>query len=87
MSQNSKRKRLDEEATADKAKKDAEAARNRPKKKSVTGTSDSVKAGRKMKSPPADIFVWGVHPETAYEDIVNDLAESGIIITTNEIIL
>ena len=38
-----------------------------------------------MKSPPADIFVWGVHPETTPDDIVNDLASSGIIITANDI--
>ena len=39
-----------------------------------------------MRSPPADIFVWGVHPETTKEDIVNDLAESGIVISTNDIL-
>ena len=38
-----------------------------------------------MKSPPADIFVWGVHPETTPDDIVNDLATSGIIITNKDI--
>ena len=34
-----------------------------------------------MRSPPADIFVYGVHPATTKEDIVLDLAESGIVIT------
>ena len=33
-----------------------------------------------MRSPPADIFVWGVHPDTTIEDIRNDLAESNIIV-------
>ena len=38
-----------------------------------------------MRSLPADIFVWGVHPDTTPEDIVSDLAESGINITTKDI--
>ena len=38
-----------------------------------------------MKSPPVDIFVWGVHPDTALEDIVNDLAASDILIDTKDI--
>ena len=33
------------------------------KKKAVTGTS--VTNGRKMRAPPADIFVWGMHPDTS----------------------
>ena len=33
-------------------------------KKGVVGTSNPEINGRKMKSPPAAIFVWGVHPET-----------------------
>ena len=37
------------------------------------------------RSPPADIFVWGVHPDTTKEDIVADLADSSIIITENDI--
>ena len=49
----------------------------------MVGTSDKV--GRKMKSPPADIFVWGVHPETSIDDIVNDLAESNIVIKATDI--
>ena len=39
-----------------------------------------------MKSPPADIFVWGVHPDTTLEDIVNDLAESDIKIETKDVL-
>ena len=38
-----------------------------------------------MKSPPADIFVWGVHPETTIEDIVNDLADSNITVKETDI--
>ena len=55
------------------------------KKKAVEGTSNSLISGRKMRSPPADIFVWGVHPDTTLEDIVNDLAESDIKIETKDI--
>ena len=55
------------------------------KPKPVVGTSDSIKTGRKMRSPPADIFVWGVHPDTTKEDIVNDLAESNIIVKISDI--
>ena len=36
--------------------------------------------------PPADIFVCGVHPQTTAEDIVSDIAESGINITVNDIL-
>ena len=38
-----------------------------------------------MRSPPADIFVYGVHPDTSTEDIVLDLADSGIIIQEKDI--
>ena len=38
-----------------------------------------------MRSPPADIFVWGIHPDTTKNDIVADLAESGIIIAETDI--
>ena len=43
--------------------------------------------GRKMRSPPADIFIYGVHPDTSEEDIVNDLAESNIMVEVKEVIL
>ena len=56
------------------------------KKKSVTGTSNSLAAGRKMRSPPADIFVWGVHPDTTVEDIINDLGDSGIKVEQKDIV-
>ena len=39
-----------------------------------------------MKSPPADIFVWGVHKETSKEDIKNDLAASDIKVEIKDII-
>ena len=39
-----------------------------------------------MRSPPADIFIYGVHPDTTEEDIVNDLSESGIVIESKDII-
>ena len=39
-----------------------------------------------MRSPPADIFVYGVHPDTTEEDIVQDLADSDIIINIGDIV-
>ena len=54
--------------------------------KFVVGTASSSTSGRKMRSPPADIFIWGVHPDTTKEDIVNDLAESDIKIDVNDIV-
>ena len=38
-----------------------------------------------MRTPPADIFVWGVHPSTTKEDIVSDLEISGIKISACDI--
>ena len=51
---------------------------------SITGTSDST--GRKMRSPPGNIFVWGVYPSTTTNDIVNGLTESGIHIDAKDIV-
>ena len=51
----------------------------------VVGTA-GITAGRKMRSPPADIFVWGVHNATTIEDIVGDLADSEIIIKEEDVI-
>ena len=62
----------------------SQAAQNNSKK-GVVGTSNPAITGRKMKSPPAAIFVWGVHPETTTEDIVNDLAASDIHIEAKDI--
>ena len=55
------------------------------KPKPIVGTSDSSANGRKMRTPPADIFVWGVHPSTTKEDIVSDLEISGIKISACDI--
>ena len=49
-------------------------------KRAVFGTGNSMVNGRKMKSPPVDIFVWGLPKDTVEEDIVLDLAASGIIV-------
>ena len=38
-----------------------------------------------MHAPPADIFVWGMHPDTTDEDIVNDLAASDIKIEVKDV--
>ena len=60
-------------------------ASNSRQKKFVVGTSTG-QTGRKMRAPPADIFVYGVHPDTTKEEIVEDLAYSDISINTNDII-
>ena len=39
-----------------------------------------------MMSPPADIFVYGVHPLNTLQDIVADLAESNITIEEKDIV-
>ena len=39
-----------------------------------------------MRSPPGDIFIYGFHPETTEEDIVNDLKESDIIIEVKDVL-
>ena len=59
---------------------------NSRQKRVVVGTCSSNQAGRKMRSPPADIFVYGVHPDTSPEDIVQDLAFSDIIIKAEDIV-
>ena len=57
-----------------------------PQRKCVVGTSNnSVLTCRKMRSPPADIFVWGIHPDTTIQDIVADLAQSGVIIEEKDV--
>ena len=50
------------------------------KKTVVVGTSVANTSGRKLRSPPADIFVWGLHQETTVDDLVKDLSESGIVV-------
>ena len=54
-------------------------------KKAIIGTSNSSVTGRKMRTPPADIFVWGVHPDTTKNDIIKDLEESGINVDENDV--
>ena len=56
-----------------------------PQKKGIVGTSNNSVTSRKMRSPPADIFIWGVHPDTTVQDIVADLSESGIFIEEKDI--
>ena len=76
----SKRPRLEVDNNV---KKPSQPSKNKP----IVGTSNfSIVSGRKMRSPPADIFVWGVHPETTADDIANDLAASGINATKNDIL-
>ena len=59
--------------------------KNQRKKPVVVGTSKANTNGRKLRPPPADIFVWGMHPETTPQDIVNDLADSDITIEEKDI--
>ena len=47
-----------------------------------TGTSKSTNSTRKLRSPPADILVWGMHPETTPED----LADCDIPIVVKDIV-
>ena len=58
-----------------------------PRDKPVEGTGGARSDGgnRKMKTAPADIFIWGVHPSTTPEDIVEDLGYSGIVVTVGDI--
>ena len=58
--------------------------RNTEKSKVVAGTRTNA---RKMKSPPADIFVYGVPRDTSKEDIMEDLLDSNIEISIDDIIL
>ena len=59
----SKRPRTEEETGRD----------NKNYKSAISGTANSSMLGRKMKVPPADIFFWGLLPETSIEYIVCDL--------------
>ena len=78
----SKRRRGEDEVLENNLGRDRSQSQSR-QKQYVVGTSNQ--AGRKMRSPPADIFVYGVHPDTELEDIVQDLACSNIIIETKDI--
>ena len=59
-------------------------AKKRNIEKTVVVGSSSVKT-RKMRSPPADIFVYGLNKSTTKEEIVADLAEGDILITVDDI--
>ena len=84
-STSNKRKRLEEGAVEENFGFNGDKSQNTGQKKYVVGTSNQV--GRKMRSPPADIFVYGVHPDTTPEDIVQDLACSDIIIRITDIVM
>ena len=71
----SKRRRTDEDHRRD----------NRRSNTPISGRANAGLPGRKMKVPPADIFVWGLLPETSKEDIVSDLGLQGIIVDENDI--
>ena len=51
----------------------------------VTGTLDSISNSRRIKSPPANIFVWGLLSDTTRSDIVADLALSDIPIKETDV--
>ena len=54
--------------------------------KAISGTrSRANENAGKMKSTPADIFIYGVHKETMKSDIVDDLKDSGIVIREEDI--
>ena len=55
-------------------------------KKIVIG-SRTQENSRKMKSPPVDIFVYGIPKDTIKEDIIADLADSDIQISESDIVL
>ena len=52
----------------------------------VSGTGPSDGVTRKMKAAPADIFVWGIHPDISVNDIVEDLKTSDIDIKPEDIV-
>ena len=83
-SNSNKRRRVDDEEYSG-GLRDRNQSQSSRQKKYVVGTS--YQTGRKMRSPPADIFVYGVHPDTSPEDIVQDLACSDIIITAEDIVM
>ena len=61
-------------------KKDKDRSRRRSKQY-VGGTlNTNQNSTRKMKSPPADIIIYGVHKDTTEADIMNDLRNSDMII-------
>ena len=62
-------------------------SRAQSKQRFQVGTLNTVETtGRKMRSPPADIFIYGVHKETTEQDIVDDLKESEIMIDIKDVV-
>jgi len=61
-------------------------SKKRNVEKTFTGSRTSDKI-RKIKSPPVDIFVYGIPKDTTKEAIVDDLAESDIQVSTDDIVL
>ena len=55
---------MDEGAVEENSGFNSDKNQNTGQKKYVVGTANHV--GRKMRSPPADIFVYGVHPDTTH---------------------
>ena len=53
---------------------------NSAQKRVVVGTLNNTNTGRKMLSPPANIFIYGVHLDTTVDDIVTDLADTEVYI-------
>ena len=84
----SKRPRVEDDDPFNNSEVPASQNRSHSKtRKYLVGTLNTKEAsGRKMKSPPGDIFIYGVHPDTTEEDIVNDLKESDIIIETKDVV-
>ena len=80
---NSKRRRVEDSSNDEKSVRERSGSQSR-QRKFVVGTSNQ--SGRKMRSPPADIFVYGVHPDTTPDDIVQDLACCDIIIKPEDIV-
>ena len=79
----SKRRRVEESSSEENIARERSQSQSK-QRKFVVGTSNQL--GRKMRSPPADIFVYGVHPDTLPEDIVQDLACSDIHIKPDDIV-
>ena len=79
----SKRRRVEESYGEENIARERSQSQSK-QRKFVVGTANQL--GRKMRSPPADIFVYGVHPDTLPEDIVQDLACSDIHIKPDDIV-
>ena len=63
----------------------ANQSKRRIMSKNIVSGSRTLDKVRKMKSPPADIFVYGIYKDTTKSDIVEDLAECDIQIAEGDI--